>query len=470
MPWTLVGNLTPCTPDWEYVPPTDHLPLPVVNVGDQKLVGSFAVFPQDGANFVALSAAGAYTVNWGDGTTEDFATGVQANHAYTYASTPSGTLTVGGYRQVVITVTPQAGQTLTAINLGRRHPQLGSTNVGGTGWLDICIAGASISSLQLAATTTNVTVVLLSMLERFEYKGPSALTNLPYLFSKCYALQSIKGSQWTGNVTNIGNWLSGCNSLTALVDMDLSKVTTTTNAFAGLASLQQVSGLNLSSVATGSSLFENSVALREVADLNLSKVGLASSMFAGCTALRSVSNIDFSLATGFNSLFSGCTSLQSVAGLISPKVSSFITMFTQCASLRTVELFDTSSGLTFNGMFTNCANLQAVPAFDTSKGTTFTNTFNGCSSLTALPALNMAAATNVGSLAINCPSLVSVGIVGLKVTCDFTNCRLSSAALDTLYTNLGTAATQTITVTGNYGTTGDTPSIATAKGWTVTGS
>lgn len=24
-------------------------------------------------------------------------------------------------------------------------------------------------------------------------------------------------------------------------------------------------------------------------------------------------------------------------------------------------------------------------------------------------------------------------------------------------------------VTGNYGTTGDTPSIATAKGWTVTG-
>jgi hypothetical protein len=28
---------------------------------------------------------------------------------------------------------------------------------------------------------------------------------------------------------------------------------------------------------------------------------------------------------------------------------------------------------------------------------------------------------------------------------------------------------RTITVTGNYGTASDTPSIATAKGWTVTG-
>lgn len=33
----------------------------------------------------------------------------------------------------------------------------------------------------------------------------------------------------------------------------------------------------------------------------------------------------------------------------------------------------------------------------------------------------------------------------------------------------GTFVARTITVTGNYGVTSDTPSIATAKGWTVTG-
>ena len=49
--------------------------------------------------------------------------------------------------------------------------------------------------------------------------------------------------------------------------------------------------------------------------------------------------------------------------------------------------------------------------------------------------------------------------------------RLDGTALNALYTSLGTAAgSQTLTVTTNHGTVDDTPSIATAKGWTVTGS
>lgn len=48
-------------------------------------------------------------------------------------------------------------------------------------------------------------------------------------------------------------------------------------------------------------------------------------------------------------------------------------------------------------------------------------------------------------------------------------CKLSAAALNEIYTNLPTVVGQTITVSNNYGTTGDNPAIATAKGWTVTG-
>lgn len=47
---------------------------------------------------------------------------------------------------------------------------------------------------------------------------------------------------------------------------------------------------------------------------------------------------------------------------------------------------------------------------------------------------------------------------------------LSSAALNEIYTNLPTVTGQIITVTSNYGIDGDNPAIATAKGWTVTGS
>jgi hypothetical protein len=69
----------------------------------------------------------------------------------------------------------------------------------------------------------------------------------------------------------------------------------------------------------------------------------------------------------------------------------------------------------------------------------------------------------------NCNSIASNGFTGHKFTFSVANNKMSAAALDTLYTNLATVVGQTITVTGNYGTAGDDPTIATAKGWTVTG-
>lgn len=46
---------------------------------------------------------------------------------------------------------------------------------------------------------------------------------------------------------------------------------------------------------------------------------------------------------------------------------------------------------------------------------------------------------------------------------------LSGPELDAIYTGLSvTGAGKTITVTGNFGTATHNPSIATAKGWTVT--
>lgn len=66
---------------------------------------------------------------------------------------------------------------------------------------------------------------------------------------------------------------------------------------------------------------------------------------------------------------------------------------------------------------------------------------------------------------------LSVGTGSTQVAADISvaNCSLSGPALDAIYANLATAS-KTITVTGNYGTASDTPSIATAKGWTVVGS
>jgi len=68
-----------------------------------------------------------------------------------------------------------------------------------------------------------------------------------------------------------------------------------------------------------------------------------------------------------------------------------------------------------------------------------------------------------------CNSLARIQAKNFRFSFSVANCKLSAAALNEIYTNLPVAASQTITVSNNYGTTGDDPTIATAKGWTVTG-
>ena len=72
-------------PDWQtYTEPST-----------EKFVGLHAVF-ESGSNFLALSAEGNYTVDWGDGgSTENFNSGVVAYHTYDYTGFDSGKATQG---------------------------------------------------------------------------------------------------------------------------------------------------------------------------------------------------------------------------------------------------------------------------------------------------------------------------------------------------------------------------------------
>ena len=112
-----------------------------------------------------------------------------------------------------------------------------------------------------------------------------------------------------------------------------------------------------------------------------------------------------------------------------------------------------------------------MPLFNTANGTNFAAMFQYCSSLQSVPLFNTANGTNFPAMFQNCYSLQSAALNGTRYSIDYSNAMLSPAELDAIYTALGTAAgAQTITVTGNWGTAGDDPSIATAKGWTVAGS
>lgn len=165
--------------------------------------------------------------------------------------------------------------------------------------------------------------------------------------------------------------------------------------------------------------------------------------------------------------FFGCTGLQSVSVTTTGCVS-FTNMFRGCSALRDVPQFDTSSGTDFSSMFNGCTSLQRPPTCDTSSGSNFNGMFANCPALQVVPALNVSAGTDFGSMFNGCYALQWSDVYGGRYAISYATANLSAAALDNIYTNLGTAAgAQTITVTGNWGTAGDDPTIATAKGWTV---
>ena len=323
-----------------WVRPSDWLALTTPDISEQKIVGLHAVLP--GNNWVAFTLSGAYTVDWGDGTTENFAAGVTAYRNLAWSSYDTSTLTTRGYRQAIITITPQSGHNITSWNFFVKHNQPGLASGYSTGWLDMRLCTPHVTSATFSGGSG---VIYHRMVEKFEQVGASSLTNLGDFFKSCTSLQS--------------------------------------------------------------------------ASLPTSTATSCASMFAGCGLLREI-NLNVPSATTLSFAFVECVSLRS-AVINSPSVIDVSYAFYTCSSLTTVSL--------------NCS-----------------------------------AVTNTAYLFTPSP-LQSVILTGLTRGVSVANASLSSTALDALYTSLGTAAgSQTITVSGNYGTTGDDPSIATAKGFTVSGS
>lgn len=511
--WETVGLDKPAP----YVRPADWMTMPTLTAGQQKVCVLVPVWDTD-SNFVAVLCAGAYTVDWGDGTAlQNVATGVQANHLYDYATVSN--LSSRGYRQAIMTITPQAGQNLTSVDLQRKHTQAGlpADGLWRLPWLHIVAVGSFIS--QLLVTSGSGSNKYATLLERFEFVGPSNMTTGSAQFYQCLSLQSIVGTAWTANITNFTSFFAYCAMLRTVPLLDTHSGTNFTTMFSTCSVLESVPILNTSNGITFSNMFAFCRRLRSVPAINVSKGtnftqmvgGCAlltsipafdthlgtdfsslfsscsslleiplldtragtnfSSMFQGCVVLASVTLFDTSKGTNFSSMFSSCTALRVAPSLNTSAGTTFTGMFSGCSILQIVPLLDTHLGTQFGNMFSNCSVLSSVPDFNTSAGTVFGNMFFGCANLRAAPALDLSAATSLSSMFSGAYIMSRSLVTGTKTSIDYSNCCLGPVALNEIYTNLATGVTgKTITVSANWGTTADNPAIATAKGWTVAGS
>ena len=238
-------TVAPIRQEWQR--PSDWLSLPTVSGGDQKLVGLYKII--NGDNWFAVSVTGAYTIDWGDGTTTNTASGTTTYKNLSWSSYSGSTATTDGFRQAIITITPQSGSTLTSVNLNVKHNQSGLPAYA-TGWLDVKMAGASLTTLTVGGST-----VYNSALKRFEFVGGSALTYGGAMFQSCYQLATIVGTSWTSGISDFTNMFQGCSSLSAIPLINTAAGTSFANMFWGCSSLSTIPLINTAAGTSFTNMF-----------------------------------------------------------------------------------------------------------------------------------------------------------------------------------------------------------------------
>jgi surface protein len=382
--------------------PEDWITLTAPASNEQKFVGLLGI-SNDNSNYVALLAQGNYTVDWGDGVTENFTSNTKASHQYTYSAI-SSTITSDGFKQVLVTVTPQAGQNLTVIDLQQTFTRTNLTASAQIPWLDIAIAGTNLTTIKLTGSTSPT--FTMGYLQRVNIVS-SNLTSYASLFAYCTVLKNFTVNS-NSTITNTSNMFDGCISLESITLFNTASVTNMANMFDSCISLESVPLFNTASVASMSYMFVGCVSLKSVPLFNTASVTNMSSMFDSCTSLISIPLFNTPVLANTSSMFNGCSSLESVPLFNTASVTNMSTMFYYCSSLKSVPLFNTASVTTMNSMFSYCSSLESVPLFNTASVTSMSSVFSNCSSLESVPLFNTASVTTMTSMFSNCSSLESV--------------------------------------------------------------
>jgi hypothetical protein len=199
-------------------------------------------------------------------------------------------------------------------------------------------------------------------------------------------------------------------------------------------------------------IFLNCVSLREVVGEINAAGNDASSMFMNCPLLTKFPRIVLT-GTGItaNTMFNGCRSMVEPPPLeVAPgAITNMAQMFMNCSSMKRLPAgFSTQGVLLVHQMFADCSQLTALTGLDFSSVGGTTMPFTACGRLTKVQ-------FQPGK--------------GPKSTWTM-DAPVDGPGLNAIYEALPVVTGQTITVTASPGSLGDDPTIATAKGWAVTGS
>jgi surface protein len=447
---TLDGNYSPVAP-WVRNP--SWAALPTVLSTDQKVVGLYAIY--ENANFIALTCTSNYTVDWGDGTTINYFSGVQANYEYDYNNvalngtdapvtfTDTGDLvtrTAHGYTDGM-TVVFYSIVTTTGITVGVPYYVINAT--ANTFQISDSLGGSAV------ALTNDGTGTLLPYKLAIVTITPQAANNLVTVDL------NLKHSQ----VGLVNGYSTGWLDLTiAMPSGTTLTIGAPLTAFVTHGLLEQVVIKRFNGTTLANCFRSNCTALRSVDISGISNVTNFLLTFGTCSALTDVLITDTNAATDLTQMFSSCSSLVTVPLFNTAAVTNMTNMFNACRFLTSVPLFDTSAVTTFTGMlqncpaliavplfnikttgtvsmnsmFVSCVSLKSVPLFNTVAVTTMANMFQTCSSLTSVPLFNTVAVTNMTNMFNACTALTSVPLFNTAAVTDMASMFSGCATLTTV--------------------------------------
>lgn len=152
------------------------------------------------------------------------------------------------------------------------------------------------------------------------------------------------------------------------------------------------------------------------------------------------------------------------------KSTTAMRMFQNWATLQKIDIRDTGSLSNTSYMFNGCAHLIEAPSMDLSNVTDASHMFKNCFTLTSIPAYDVSSVNDFTGMFDRCTSLKSIHMTGATASLNLRDTTMNGNALNTLFTNLGTAQPgATIDVTGLAGASQCSPSIAVSKGWSLIG-
>jgi surface protein len=422
-----LGAATAITP-WVRNP--SWLALTAVGDSEQKFSGLVAVFPQ-GA-YLALNATtstGTYTVDWGDGSSENIASNTQSNYFIDFNDadlagtdapvtlTDAGDLverTAHGYvngmevrfYNIVSTTGLTTAQVYYVINATTNNFQV-TTIVG--------------DATQIVALTTNGTATLLPYKQAIVNVTPTTANLSTFnlnLKNTTTGLQAYE-TGWLDielggpNLTASGLTIGGTNVRFAMCERaalrHIGSCTSFASLFSAFRALREVViTASTSAVTNISNMFLNCNDLAAAPLFNIAAVTNMESTFNSCNSLTTIPLLNTAAVTNMTSTFNGCNSLTTIPLLNTASVTNMTNIFVGCRSLTTIPLLNTAAVTNMSNTFSGCNSLTTIPLLNTAAVTNMSNTFSGCNSLTTIPLLNTAAVTNMDSTFLNCSSLQTI--------------------------------------------------------------